>query len=696
VRSEFFHPSVLAHAARIGVAEAESVPVILSFERPQHSADFFASAHHPEALKERYKLAISQAVNDAWLAAAATAKPPKEHRSINAVSITLPLSVLKALSDKGEQVGLRRGGIELDYPIKTALNQVRPKVGVDFVRSTFGGTGRGVRVAVLDTGIARNHIDLQNRILDSTDFTGEGPGDQNGHGTHVAGIVGGTGQGEGGKYSGVAPEADLLDVKVLGHDGGGRASNLLSGIEWAVARQAKVLNLSIQGPVSDGSDAISRSVNWAVQQGVVACVAAGNQGPDPGTVTAPGAASEAITVGALDHEDRVADFSSRGGAGPGQADKPDLVLPGFVVSCRTPGLPFEDLVGDLYRLEKGTSQASPIAAGFCALLLQANPTLAPAGMKSRLKQTSVDLHFPSSDQGAGRGDIRRAFEGVGPVSAPPPQRDVVLGAVVSELGLTANSIGRVRIELTNRSAGPLSNVRALLSTEAGNVFVLFPTGDYGALQPGETDSAAYLVEYGDVTDTAVGIKLAVHYSASNGPHEAVLQGSLPVRPPAGAPPGSTSGETLASLLGKTHPEVQSDRVRSFLANPGLDSWGRSVKGSSTYLVGKGGRSFLLISALNASSFRESEGLGLRLGRDEAAQIARRHILTKFESRGWPELDAIEPDVFGEAPSWVVYLSFPYKDNFHCWAKVSVDGRDGHVLDTVFLHVSNLPRIVVVD
>jgi hypothetical protein len=536
--------------ARIDAADADLLPVILSFDEPGRRADFLTASRQPESLKERYQLAVTGAVNDAWVTSASISRPPREHRSIGAVSVSLPLGVLKALSDRGEDVGLRRGGIELDYPLTTALNAVRTKVGVNVAR-THGWTGRGVRVAVVDTGIARNHIDLENRVIDSVDFTGEGPGDLNGHGTHVAGIVGGSGRGAEGKYSGVAPGVELLDGKVLGRDGGGKASSLISAIEWAVERQAKVVNISIEGPASDGSDAMSRSVNWAVEQGTVVCVAAGNQGPGSGTVTTPGTASGAITIGAIDRDDRVAEFSSRGGAAAGQDNKPDLVLPGFVVSCRTPGLLFDNIVDELYRLETGTSQACPIAAGFCAMLLQADPTLTPAALKTLLKETAVDLRFSAADQGAGRGDIERALRAKGFLPPTPTEEQLVLGAVTGERGLTPNSIGRVRIELTNRRESPVLNVRAQISTEDGDVSVLSPTGDYGTLHPGETDSATYLVEYGDVSTDAVGFKLTVRYSEQGGEKELILPGSLPVNRAASGPP--LPSDTLASLLGESFP-----------------------------------------------------------------------------------------------------------------------------------------------
>jgi hypothetical protein len=113
------------------------------------------------------------------------------------------------------------------------------------------------------------------------------------------------------------------------------------------------------------------------------------------------------------------------------------------------------------------------------------------------------------------------------------------------------------------------------------------------------------------------------------------------------------------------------------------------------LVGKDAQSFLLITGANSTEFVESRTLGLRVGREEAIEIARRHIITKFEVRYWPELNGTEPGAVGGAPAWVVYLSFTYKDNFRYSARVSIDGRDGHIVEIACAQISNLPRMVVI-
>jgi subtilisin family serine protease len=178
-----------------------------------------------------------------------------------------------------------------DLPVYALLNDSVPVIRAPEVWS-LGYAGRGVTIAIIDTGIDSEHPDLVGRVIDQKDFTGEGPGDGNGHGTHVASIAAGSGAASQGRYRGVAPEASLLAVRVLGSNGSGRQSNVMAGIEWAIERGAKIINLSLGGPPEpgDGTDALSAQVDAAVRAGVVCVVAAGNSGPSARTVGSPGSA----------------------------------------------------------------------------------------------------------------------------------------------------------------------------------------------------------------------------------------------------------------------------------------------------------------------------------------------------------------------------------------------------------------------
>lgn len=309
-----------------------------------------------------------------------------------------------------------------DLPVRALLDRAVPAIHAPAVWG-LGGTGRGVRIAIVDTGVDPNHPDLAGRIVNAIDLTGEGPHDAHGHGTHVAGIAAGSGAASAGRYRGVAPEALLLAAKVLGTDGSGTTSTVIAGLEWAADQQAQVVNLSLgTAGSSDGTDALSVACNTLVEQGIVVCVAAGNEGPAHYTIGSPGAAELAITIGACTLEGGVAPFSSRGPTADDRV-KPDLLCPGVnITSCRAAGTRMGAVVDDHYTTASGTSMATPFAAGVAALLLESNPGLTPAELKERLKRTAIDLQLNPYDQGAGQVDALRAYkdEATQPPPAEPP------------------------------------------------------------------------------------------------------------------------------------------------------------------------------------------------------------------------------------------------------------------------------------
>jgi serine protease AprX len=312
-----------------------------------------------------------------------------------------------------------------------------------------GTTGRGVTVAVLDSGVAANPDLVQpaNRILASVNFADQRlTSDPGGHGTHVAGIVAGNGGQSGGEYIGVAPEANIVDVRVLSSTGSGRISSVVRGIEWVLAHRAvyniRVLNLSFGAPArtSYRTDPMSAAVEIAWRRGLVVVVAAGNGGPAGGTVASPGIDPYAITVGATDdhgtispRDDTLAPFSSWGSADSNA--KPDLVAPGRrIISLRVPGsaldLLFPDRVvttpsGATYIRLSGTSMATPVVSGAVALLLQRRPSLSPDQVKAILVATTqpygqdsgVALPDPTAD-GTGLLDALAAVQS--DIGAPAP------------------------------------------------------------------------------------------------------------------------------------------------------------------------------------------------------------------------------------------------------------------------------------
>ncbi len=309
-----------------------------------------------------------------------------------------------------------------DLPVQAYLDASLPHIRVPMLWQEHL-TGQGIRIAVVDSGIDFDHPDFAGRIMEAADFTGTGPGDRHGHGTHCAGILAGSGAMSDGHYRGVAPDAELYIAKVLRGDGQGMMSDVMMGIEWAVDQGVQVINLSLGGPgPCDGTDALCETCEAAVERGITVVVAAGNDGPTPYSVGSPACAAGVISVGAASDLDRIATFSSRGPTTDGRT-KPDVVLPGVeIIAPRAAATTMGTPIDDWYTAASGTSMATPHAAGLCALLLQAEPDLTPVELKSRLMRTAVNLGAPANAQGAGRVDAWRAYtDDTSDVVAPEPQ-----------------------------------------------------------------------------------------------------------------------------------------------------------------------------------------------------------------------------------------------------------------------------------
>ncbi|MFF7052167.1 S8 family serine peptidase [Streptomyces griseorubiginosus] len=277
-----------------------------------------------------------------------------------------------------------------------------------------GYDGKGVKVAVLDTGIDTTHPDLASAVKASKNFTGtNSTDDMAGHGTHVAATLAGSGERSGGRYKGVAPGAGILNAKVLDDNGEGSDSGVIAGLEWAAGQGAKVANLSLGQEDTPGEDPVEAAVNaLSKSTGMLTVAAAGNEGPEAGTVGSPGAAESALTVGAVDGEDRLADFSSTGPTAD-NALKPDLTAPGVdIVSARAAHGHMGDPAADGYVSMSGTSMATPHAAGAAAILAQRHPDWTGARIKQALTaSTTPTIGATGYQQGTGRIDVARALEG---------------------------------------------------------------------------------------------------------------------------------------------------------------------------------------------------------------------------------------------------------------------------------------------
>ena len=302
------------------------------------------------------------------------------------------------------------------------------EVGAPDAWRQLGVTGRGIGVAIIDSGIAP-HPDLAGRIVASVDFTNGGsgatlvpPADPGGHGTHVAGLVAGDGTASGGAYTGTAPGANLIDVRVISSSGSTTISTLIGGMQWVLAHRAdyniRVVNLSAGAPVttSYANDPLATAVEVLVFAGITVVVSAGNDGPRASSITTPGSDPYVITVGAIDDngtattaDDGLASWSSRGPTAIDGLAKPDVAAPGRkIVSLRSPGSTLDvalpdrlvaglDPLAPAYFRLSGTSMAAPVVTGVVALMLERTPTLTPAQLKSRLMGTATPLAYGSPD-----------------------------------------------------------------------------------------------------------------------------------------------------------------------------------------------------------------------------------------------------------------------------------------------------------
>ncbi len=260
-------------------------------------------------------------------------------------------------------------------------------------------TGKNVTIAFLDTGIC--YIpDFNGRILCFKDFINSQQNiyDDNGHGTHVAGIASSNGA-----YKGVAPNSNIIALKVLNSDGQGNASDVLAGIQWIANNKnkynIKIANLSIGTAGTIKNDPLVEAVEKLWDMGIVVVTAAGNNGPSPCTISSPGISRKIITVGSSDDEKYHKIFSGRG---PTKECiiKPDILAPGSnITSCKC-------LTGT-YKQLSGTSMSTPIISGAVALLLEKTPNLKPDDVKYMLKLSSTNLNMPPNRQGWGLLNIEK-------------------------------------------------------------------------------------------------------------------------------------------------------------------------------------------------------------------------------------------------------------------------------------------------
>ncbi|MFY1695738.1 MULTISPECIES: S8 family serine peptidase [unclassified Solwaraspora] len=275
-----------------------------------------------------------------------------------------------------------------------------------------GLTGAGVTVAVLDSGVDADHPDLAGRVADAENFTEDpDPADVVGHGTHVASIIAGSGAASEGANRGVAPDATIVSGKVC-ESYWCTESAMLAGMQWAAAdQQATVINFSIGGQDTPEIDPLEEAVDTlTAQTGALFVIAAGNSGTDA-SIGSPGSADAALTVGAVDRDDTLADFSSRGPRTGDDAVKPDITAPGVgIVAARAAGTTLDTPVDAHYVAASGTSMATPHVTGAVALLAQRRPGWSAQRLKAALMGAAAPQPGTGAyPQGAGRVDVARAI-----------------------------------------------------------------------------------------------------------------------------------------------------------------------------------------------------------------------------------------------------------------------------------------------
>jgi subtilisin family serine protease len=327
-------------------------------------------------------------------------------------------------------MGLRAGvtRIWLDGYLKVNLDVSVPQIGAPTAWAA-GYTGDGIGVGVIDTGVDVTHPDLKDAVAENKSFLDTpggppgppgppgpgGPGgpppeddkDYAGHGTHVASTIAGRGTASDGRYKGVAPAVKIYSAKVCNRFGQCPESATLAGMQWAAEKKLRVVNMSLGHPNSPGLDIMEEAIqNLTAQYGTLFVVASGN---DNGPANSPSTAPDALSVGAVDKQDNIAEFSSGGSIFGELAAKPEVTAPGVAITAAQSAFK-QPIDGKAYWTASGTSMATPHVAGALALLAQQHPEWTAAQLKAALVSSAKpNPKIAPAKQGAGRIDLARAI-----------------------------------------------------------------------------------------------------------------------------------------------------------------------------------------------------------------------------------------------------------------------------------------------
>lgn len=326
-------------------------------------------------------------------------------RSVRAASVTDALDLITGALAKPSTIG-----VDMAQPVSIAASN-DPYRSSQWALTTFGAetlwkksTGKSVVIAVVDTGVALTHPDLRGRVLAGRDYIAPGtsPADENGHGSHVAGIIAANANNKVGT-AGLAHQSLILPVRVLDRDGRGNSANVAQGIIWAAQKGVNIINLSLSASRSD--NAIKSAVAYAQSRNIVVIAAAGNSGCGlllGSPTTYPAAYPGVLGVGAISSDRRVASYSSCG-------SWVDVVAPGSAIVSTVIASPSSSLGcrrGTMYCSLSGTSMAAPYAAAAAALeISRLKKRFSQASITSRLQSTATDLGRAGRDNDYGYGLI---------------------------------------------------------------------------------------------------------------------------------------------------------------------------------------------------------------------------------------------------------------------------------------------------
>jgi hypothetical protein len=394
----------------------EKLKVIVEFKEPplflkQQSAGLkkISDAIYP-SIQSQFVNDVAKLCNSIQNQLSISVSEPQITRVYNKIFFGAALTIPRAILAGIESLDYVKR-VHQDKTYTVNLTESVHLIGADSVWIVYGNKGDSIKVAIIDSGIDYLHPALGKgfgpgfKVIGGYDFVNNDndPMDDNGHGTHVAGIVAANTD----SIKGVAPNAWLLAYKVMDASGSGSESNIIAGIERAVDPnnngnyddKADVANMSLGG-LGDPNDALSTAVNNAVKIGVVFCIAAGNAGAY-GTIGSPGCAADAITVGSTDKSNVLSYFSSRGPTNDVYTIKPDILAPGSSITST--------YLNNTYKTLSGTSMATPHIAGVSALIKKQHKDWTPAMIKSAIMSTAKDIGLDVMTEGCG---IVNAFKSV--------------------------------------------------------------------------------------------------------------------------------------------------------------------------------------------------------------------------------------------------------------------------------------------